>query len=217
MTGVTAPLSSREYPRGPIGNRIVIVAIDYFGHSALPPDQTEALLARLRREHPALQFHPAGRLEFFDAEIAREFGIEAKAKFMVSLIDKARIGEVPGALSAVYQAFGPDHLVITEGHDRAIPPPPGFPAMPKPEPHRGQNGGRFLLSVLAFIGGWIAGYLAIVLGYMIWAEATAFFDREGATSMGVLFFMGPAGGFVTGLLAAAITWRLRGRRLRATS
>ena len=193
------------------------MAIDYFGHSALPPDQTEALLARLRREHPMLQVHPANRLQFFDAEIAREFGIAAQAKFMVSLIDKTRIGEVPEALAAIYRAFGPEHLVITEGHDRAIPPPPGFPALSQPVPHQGQNGGRFLLSLLGFIGGWIAGYLAIVLGYMIWSEATAFFDREGATSMGVLFFLGPAGGIVTGILAAVITWRLRGRRLRAVS
>lgn len=196
---------------------IIIVALDFFGHCALPPAEAEAHLSRLRENRPdwfagLFQLHPARHLQFFDAEIARDFGIEAQSKFMLSLADKVRIGEVPAALATLYAAFGPGILVLTEGNDRPVAPPPGFPVPPPAVPHRGQNGGRFLLSLLGFAGGWIAGYLAIVLGYMIWAEATNFFDREGAASMGVLFFMGPAGGLLTGLLAAVITWRSRGRR-----
>jgi hypothetical protein len=72
-----------------------------------------------------------------------------------------------------------------------------------------------LLTVLTFLGGLIAGYLAAVVVGLLYLQYAGLFDREGAISMGIIFMIGPFAGIVAGLLAAIAT-ATRPRR-RATA
>lgn len=69
-----------------------------------------------------------------------------------------------------------------------------------------------LLAILAFLGGFIAGYLCAVIAGLLIVEYAGIFDREGALSMGIIFMIGPAAGLVAGL-AAAIAAAIRLRRV----
>lgn len=62
-----------------------------------------------------------------------------------------------------------------------------------------------------FILAAIAGYLAILFGWIAYTERADVFDREGAMIMGVAFVFAPIGGFLIGLVAAvAISRRVKG-------
>ena len=56
-------------------------------------------------------------------ETAREFGIEARSLFMLSVNDKERFSDIlPDALKFLYELFGTDTLVMTHGFDRRLDP-----------------------------------------------------------------------------------------------
>jgi hypothetical protein len=69
------------------------------------------------------------------------------------------------------------------------------------------------ITVATFVAGTIVGFLAIGGGYIAWAIATDYFDREGATGMAVIFIEAPLGGLLIGIVSALITSRiLKGRQ-----
>lgn len=99
------------------------MSISYFGHSALSRRETQDLIDGLRRrEHDLFatrfRLHDATPLGPFGAEIARDFGIEARCRFMIAVTDKERLDGLDDALDGIYRAFGPDRLVITWELDR---------------------------------------------------------------------------------------------------
>jgi hypothetical protein len=106
------------------------MAIDYFGHSTRETGDAQRLILRARTEHPEwfdqiLLLYDAKPMKGpFDREIAREFGIEGKSHFMLSVNDKDRFWDcLDDALDYLYRLFGADTLVITHGLDTIRPPP----------------------------------------------------------------------------------------------
>lgn len=69
---------------------------------------------------------------------------------------------------------------------------------------------RFLLTLLAFMAGFVVGYVAVVAAILIYIDWAGIFDRDGGMTMGVIFMIGPFAGVVAGLVSAA----LAARRLR---
>ncbi|HSZ67008.1 MAG TPA: hypothetical protein VK825_12455 [Xanthobacteraceae bacterium] len=65
-----------------------------------------------------------------------------------------------------------------------------------------------VITLTALIGGAILGFLAIAFGYIAYADSTDYFDREGATGMGVVFFYAPLGGLIIGIIAAVVTFKI---------
>ncbi len=61
--------------------------------------------------------------------------------------------------------------------------------------------------------GLVLGWVAVVLSYMAYVEATGYFDREGAGAMAAAFALGPMAGIATGLVLAVLLGR--GRRPKA--
>jgi hypothetical protein len=70
------------------------------------------------------------------------------------------------------------------------------------------------ITVAAFVAGTILGFLAIGGGYIAWAIATEYVDREGATGMGVIFIEAPIGGLLIGGVSALIASRILRSRQR---
>ncbi len=68
------------------------------------------------------------------------------------------------------------------------------------------------ITVAAFVAGTILGFIAIGGGYIAWAVATDYFDREGATGMAVIFIEAPLGGLLIGGIAALVTSRILRKR-----
>lgn len=66
---------------------------------------------------------------------------------------------------------------------------------------------RGLLSVLAFIGGAIAGLVLCLLVYLALTTFGGVFDFEGSMAMGFAFTIGPIGALVCGIVAAIWTAR----------
>jgi hypothetical protein len=75
------------------------------------------------------------------------------------------------------------------------------------------NQGR--ITVAAFVIGTVLGFLAIAGGYIAWAIATDYFDREGATGMAVIFIEAPFGGLLIGIVSALVTSNILKRRQRS--
>ncbi|MCF4165070.1 hypothetical protein L2U69_05405 [Zavarzinia compransoris] len=103
------------------------MTISYFGHSALPRRQTQDLIDALRRRNGDLfvtrfHLHDATPLGPFGAEIARDFGIEARSRFMIAVTDKERLDGLDDALDRIYRAFGAGRLIISWELDRVRPP-----------------------------------------------------------------------------------------------
>jgi hypothetical protein len=68
------------------------------------------------------------------------------------------------------------------------------------------------LAIAVFFLAGLASFLAIAFGYIAYADSTDFFDREGATGMGVVFFYAPVGGILIGGLCAYATFKRLNRR-----
>jgi hypothetical protein len=122
------------------------LAIDFTGHCGLGIADAQRRIEHLRRldrdwfvkpltdmERAQLSGPPAwlsgvllltdaGPLGRFGLEIAREFGIEARSCFLMSVIDKERLEEVRDAVEMVYETFGTAKLVVTWGNDTIRPP-----------------------------------------------------------------------------------------------
>src|ERR1700749_2283719 len=71
------------------------------------------------------------------------------------------------------------------------------------------------ITVAVFVAGTVLGFLAIAGGFLAWAMATDFVDREGSTGMAVVFIEAPVGGLLIGVVAALITSRIQARRQRS--
>lgn len=70
----------------------------------------------------------------------------------------------------------------------------------------------FILSLLAFLAGTAATYLAILIGVTTFWEMTGVHDRDGGGAMALAFVIGPALALPAGLAIAIFTWvRLRRR------
>jgi hypothetical protein len=66
--------------------------------------------------------------------------------------------------------------------------------------------------IVALLLGTIAGYFAIAGGFLAWADATDYIDREGSVGMGFIFVFAPLGGIVLGIICAVLTYRIAKRR-----
>jgi hypothetical protein len=89
------------------------LAIDFTGHCGLDIAGAQRLIEHLR------SLKPAGPLGRFGLEIAREFWMEARSRFLMSVIDKERLDEVRDAVEMVYKTFGTRRLVVTWGMIRS--------------------------------------------------------------------------------------------------
>lgn len=105
------------------------MSIDYFGHTTRSPKDATALIAQARAAHPEwfdavlLLYDPRPFKYPFEAETSRDFGIDAKCRFMLSVNDKERFNEfLDDALDYLYALFGTGTLVITHGFDSIRPP-----------------------------------------------------------------------------------------------
>ncbi|MED5549564.1 MAG: hypothetical protein VX529_09410 [Pseudomonadota bacterium] len=103
------------------------MAIDYAAHCRLTVAEARMRIAEARRAHPdwfdfPFRLTDPRGLQNFDAEIAREFGIEAHSRFTLFVQDKEKLGGLEDALDYLYALFGPDNLVLTWGLDTIRPP-----------------------------------------------------------------------------------------------
>lgn len=111
------------------------MAIDLFGHSALPLSETARRLDFARKSHPEWFAGPLfladpTDLGPFGAEIARAFGIEAECRFGLFVHDKNRLDTLGPAVEFLYRVFGTDHLVVTWGMDSVRAPERRYDPMP---------------------------------------------------------------------------------------
>jgi hypothetical protein len=119
------------------------LAIDFTGHCGLDIAGAQRLIEHLRSLKPdwfvkplseaerarltgppswlegVLLLTDAGPLGRFGLEIAREFWMEARSRFLMSVIDKERLDEVRDAVEMVYKTFGTRRLVVTWGMIRS--------------------------------------------------------------------------------------------------
>jgi len=115
------------------------MAIDYFGHCACELAETRQRLAYLRRQRPewygvVLELHEPSDPGPFGVEIALEFGIAARCRFLMHVLDKQRLAAVGDAVEFVYRVFGTDSLVVTCATDTIRPPLAKYEAMDIGEP-----------------------------------------------------------------------------------
>lgn len=115
------------------------MSIDYFGHSSRDVADAKRRTDYAHAAHPdwfgdiLILYEPHAPRKPFDAQISREFGIEAKSWFMLSVNDKERFSDcLNDALEFLYRLFGTDELVITHGLDSIRPPLGPYKAMPLP-------------------------------------------------------------------------------------
>ena len=115
------------------------MSIDYFGHSSRALADAQKRVAHIRAAHPEwfdhilLLYDPRPTDGPFAREIAREFGIDAKTRFMLSVNDKERFSDcLREALEYVYEVFGTDSLVITWALDKIHPPLAHHPGLEMP-------------------------------------------------------------------------------------
>jgi len=115
------------------------MSIDYFGHSTRAVEDARNRVAYARATHPEwfdnilllCDAKPPGKP--FGAEISRDFGVEAKSWFMLSVNDKDRFSDcLADALEFLYEIFGTDMLTITWGLDMVKPALKTYPGIDLP-------------------------------------------------------------------------------------
>jgi len=104
------------------------MSIDYFGHSTRAVEDAQKRIVYARATHPEwfdgilLLYDAKPPSKPFGREISRDFGVEAKSWFMLSVNDKDRFSEcLADALEFLYEIFGTDTLTITWGLDMIKP------------------------------------------------------------------------------------------------
>lgn len=70
---------------------------------------------------------------------------------------------------------------------------------------------RTIAAWLGFFGGLVAGYCAVLFGWVAYTNLFDVFDREGAMAMGVAFFFAPVGAVLAGIAGAVWLARRAGR------
>ncbi len=115
------------------------MSIDYFGHSTREVEDAQKRVAYARATHPEwfdsilILCDARGPTKPFGPEISRNFGIEAKCWFMLSVNDKDRYAEcLADALEFLYEVFGTDTLTISWGLDMIKPPLKPHPGIDLP-------------------------------------------------------------------------------------
>jgi len=110
------------------------MAIDYTGHCAFPKGEAQRRIDYLRSTRP--DWYPgmhkltdARETGPFGAEIAREFGIEARSVFNIFLLNKDWLEASRDAIEFVYEVFGTEKLVITYGNDAVRKPLRDYPGI----------------------------------------------------------------------------------------
>lgn len=103
------------------------MAIDLFGHSALTIPETQKRIVLARAERPEwfdgpLMLADAKKLGPFGAEIAQEFGIDAKCLFGIYLHQKEKSDLITPAAEYLYELFGTANVLITHGMDTVWKP-----------------------------------------------------------------------------------------------
>jgi hypothetical protein len=71
-----------------------------------------------------------------------------------------------------------------------------------------------LLTFLGFLGGFLAGMLLSLGGYIIATSVFGMFDRDGGGAMGAIFIIGPFLGLILGTIVASLVFRRRMRRVQ---
>lgn len=110
------------------------MSIDFTGHCRLPIRDAQRRIDYMRRVHPewfggVVHLTDAHGLGPFGAEIARDFGMEAKSLFSLHVLNHDWLDEVREAVEFTYQVFGTTDLVITYGTDSIRPPLQAYAAM----------------------------------------------------------------------------------------
>ncbi|MEJ0013761.1 MAG: hypothetical protein WDM94_14320 [Bauldia sp.] len=112
------------------------MSIDFTGHCRLSITDAQRRIDYMRREHPewfgGVLYVSDAHLGRFDAEIARQFGIDAKSAFSLHLLNKDWLDECREAVEYTYRVFGTTDLVITYGNDSIRAPLRQYQAMPIP-------------------------------------------------------------------------------------
>jgi hypothetical protein len=111
------------------------LAIDFTGHCRLSLRDTQRRIDYLRTERRdwfgvvlALgDAHDPGPL---GVDIAADFGIDARCKFVLFVMDKARLEDATDAVEFIYRVFGTDDLIITWGNETIRPPLRAYAPMP---------------------------------------------------------------------------------------
>ncbi len=103
------------------------MSINYTGYSSYPVLPTRLLQAHVRAMLDVETLHcidivEARPLNRFDADIAREFGIEAGSRFHIGIRDKSGLHLVHPVLDLLYQTFGTAHLRLLWGTDTVVEP-----------------------------------------------------------------------------------------------
>lgn len=70
---------------------------------------------------------------------------------------------------------------------------------------------------LGFLGGFLAGMLMSLGGYIIATSVFGMFDRDGGGAMGAIFIIGPFLGLILGTIVASLVFRRRMRRAEPTA
>lgn len=110
------------------------MSIDFAGHCRLPQPAAQARIDFLRRKRPdwfggVLHLSDAHGLGPFGREIALEFGMAARCRFSLHVLNSDWLDQCREAVEYVYQVFGTDDLVITYGMDSIRPPLAKYPPM----------------------------------------------------------------------------------------
>ena len=110
------------------------MALSHEGHCRLTRKETQRRIDFMRLKHPEWfggVFHltDAQGLGPFGLEIARTFGVEAKCRFNLHLLNHDWLDEAREALEYVYQVFGTADLLITFENDAPRPPLREYPPM----------------------------------------------------------------------------------------
>jgi hypothetical protein len=69
-----------------------------------------------------------------------------------------------------------------------------------------------LQTFLGFLGGFLAGMLMSLGGYIIATSVFGVFDRDGGGAMGAIFIIGPFLGLILGTIVGILVFRRRSRR-----
>ena len=104
------------------------MSISYFGHCACEVAEAQRRTAFIRAARPEwfgpiLHLSEATAVETaFERELSRDFGVEARCRFLLSVLDKDRRDCLPEAIDFIYRVFGSEDLVISRELDLIHPP-----------------------------------------------------------------------------------------------
>jgi hypothetical protein len=110
------------------------MAISFGAHCRYSKTETQRRIDFMRMAHPewfggVLHLTDALDLGPFGHEIACGFGIDAKSRFGLHVLNHDWLDEVREAVEYVYRVFGTDDLVVTFENDSIRPPLRPYPAM----------------------------------------------------------------------------------------